>query len=326
MRSKDAAEVVRLLLFHVPDVKKEAVVRMTGLGQSTVSRISDGAGLRQIDKSQQVLDGMGVESAVEDLALSSLDEEDLGRVHWLMNQSGHVDASSVNALAQMLATHRRLDDLMGAEALVELTRPQARTAVVLADRARGPHARALRLVAAEWVQFDGWLHASTGRFATALPLLDKAEAAARELDANTLVAQARNFRAYIHRRRGDVPGLVRHFMNAHTTAGAHPSQQVGDAIQAAHGHALLGERDQARRLLEEASVLAETTVGMTPPRTAYWLTPTFHQLSLGLAHLGLSEKDVAVDRLRAGLYALPADQQNADWTREYRQALSEARR
>ena len=326
MRTKDAAKVIRLLLSHTPSLNREAIVRMTGLAQSTVSRICDGASLRRVDKCQQALHGLGAQTAIENLALTSLDEEALGRVHWLVNQAGRVDASSVNAFARILAAHRRLDDVVGAQALVELTRAQARTATMLADQARGPHAHALRLVAAEWVQFDGWLHASTGRFKTALPLLDQAEAAAQELNAPTLLAQARNFRAYIHRRRGDVPGLVLHFRAAYTTAGAHPAQRVGDAIQAAHGHALLGERDQARRLLEEASALAETAEGMAPPRTAYWLTPTFQHLSLGLAHLGLGEKDVAADRLRTGLDGLPPDQQNADWTKEYRQALSQARR
>jgi ATP/maltotriose-dependent transcriptional regulator MalT len=243
-----------------------------------------------------------------------------------LNQSGQVDKPSVKAFAQVLATQCRLDDLLGAEALVTLTRAQAHVATMLADQARGPHAHDLRLVAAEWIQSDGWLHASTGRFTTALPLLDDAEDAAQELGASTLVAQARNFRGYIYRQRGDAPGLVRHFLNAYTTVGAHPAQLVGDAIQAAHGHALLGERDQARMLLDEASVLAESAATMAPPRTAYWLTPTCHHLNLGLAHLGLGEKDVAADRLRTGLDGLPVDQRDADWTTEYRQALSEARR
>lgn len=73
----------------------------------------------------------------------------------------------------------------------------------------------------------------------------------------------------------------------------------------------------AQRRLEES--------GQHPaPGTAYWLSPTFHRLNLGLAHLSLASYDIAADHLNNGLGGLPEDQQNAAWTTEYRDALAEA--
>lgn len=62
----------------------------------------------------------------------------------------------------------------------------------------------------------------------------------------------------------------------------------------------------------------------TPPGTAYWLTPNFQKLNLGLAHLGLKSHGDAADHLRAGLAGLPPDQQAAPWTQKHRDALVRA--
>src|SRR5699024_12282012 len=118
---------IRLLLSRAPSAKREAIVRRAGLAQSTVSRSCDGASLRRVDKCQQALHGLGAQTAIENLALTSLDEEALNRVHWLVNQASRVDASSVNAFAQIPAAHRRLDGAVGAHAPVRPTRAQART-------------------------------------------------------------------------------------------------------------------------------------------------------------------------------------------------------
>jgi len=44
-------------------------------------------------------------------------------------------------------------------------------------------------------------------------------------------------------------------------------------------------------------------------------------MSLGLAYLALGDRTTSVDNLRAGLEGLPADQRDAEWTQEYRDAL-----
>lgn len=80
-------------------------------------------------------------------------------------------------------------------------------------------------------------------------------------------------------------------------------------MQAAHGYALLGENADARRLLREAEALESRAVRRLPPDTAYWLTPDFRRMNIGLALIALSENAAAAEHIAAGLSSLPPDQQ-----------------
>ncbi|MEO3750350.1 hypothetical protein [Streptomyces sp. B6B3] len=63
---------------------------------------------------------------------------------------------------------------------------------------------------------------------------------------------------------------------------------------------------------------------MPPPATAYWPTPEFNRLNMGLCTLALKRYDEAADHLTFGLAALPDDLRDALWTREHREALRRA--
>lgn len=118
---------------------------------------------------------------------------------------------------------------------------------------------------------------------------------------------------------------MRWFLTEFQTPGAHIAQRVGAAAQAAQGYGMLGERDEALRLLDTAGDLIDQAAREEPPATAYWLTPTFHHLNIGLAHLALADYAAAADHLVTRLDGLPEDQQSAEWTGEYRAALESAR-
>jgi hypothetical protein len=199
-----------------------------------------------------------------------------------------------------------------------------RTVQQLAADARGPHAPDLHTVVAEWTQFVGWLHAEARNDAEAVRMLVEAGDQADAVDSGPLAAQVENFRGYLERQRGNPRGIVRHFLAAYHTPGASVLQRVGDAVQAAHGYALLDDPATAVQLLGEASDLTEQAESETPPAAAYWLTPTFSRMGIGLAYLALGDKAAAVDNLRIGLNGLPEDQRDAEWATGYRQALTAA--
>ena len=201
---------------------------------------------------------------------------------------------------------------------------QWRTIQRLAVDARGPHTPGLHLVAAEWTQFLGWLHAEARNDREAVRLLVEAADQADRVDSGPLAAQAENFRGYLARQQGNPRGIVRHFLAAYHTPGASLLQRVGDAVQAAHGYALLGDRPAAVRLLGEASDLTTAAEAGPPPSAAYWLSPTFSWMGLGLAYLALGDTHAGAENLRAGLAGLPDDQQHAEWAGEYRAALAAA--
>ncbi|MFW5420521.1 helix-turn-helix domain-containing protein [Nocardiopsis sp. CNT-189] len=264
------------------------------------------------------------EGALTALA-STLTPDDRDRVNGALDAPSRLDQATVTALADVLAAQRRLDDVMPAVAMLPATTAQWKQVKRLAGEARGPHAGALHRVAAEWVQFIGWLHAEARNDPQALTWLSEAEARADDVGDGALAAQAANFKGYLARQQERPHAVVRWFLAAYHTPGATLLQRVGDAVQAAHGYALLGERDAARRLLDEATALTDRAATSEPPGTAYWLSPTFSRMGIGLALLALAEYADAAENLRTGLDGLPADQRGAEWAREYRDALECAR-
>lgn len=254
--------------------------------------------------------------------LPAINTDDTARLGHTLTHPGRVDAASVRLLADTLAHQRRLDDRLPAPMLLPVAAGHHRTVHQLADQARGPHAGAVREVAAEWTQFLGWLHAEARNDAYAVRLLIEATDQADAIGHGPLAAQASNFRGWLERQRHNPRGIIRHFLDAYHTPGANVLQRVGDAVQAAHGYALLGDRTEAARLLGAASDLTTAAEDATPPVTAYWLSPTFLRLNLGLAYTALDDPVAAADNLRAGLTGLPAEHQDAPWTVEYRSALA----
>ncbi|MEV5706685.1 transcriptional regulator [Actinoallomurus sp. NPDC052274] len=250
--------------------------------------------------------------------------DDHERLTLAIQQPVRVDMTVVDSLATILAMQRRLDDTLGPSAILSATLAQTRTVTQLLRETRGKVRDSLAPVAAEWVQFSGWLHAELRNDTSAAHTLTEAEEMADDAEDGILAAQAANFKGYLARQQGRPRAIVRHFLAAYHTSGAHPAQRLGDAVQAAQGYALLGEQAAARRLLNEAGALEDEAIRQLPPGTAYWLTPDFHHVNIGLALLALGEFPDAAEHLAAGLGSLPADQQDAEWTREYRRALAEA--
>lgn len=235
-----------------------------------------------------------------------------------------LDGRAVDALTGVLVAHRRLDDAIAAHVLIPGEVAQLDTVTRLADDARGPAAHDLRVLAAEWTQYVGWLRAEARHDAPAIEALTMAVEQATDIGHGSLAAQARNFLGYVQRQRGNPAGIVEHFEAAYRTPGATRLQRIGDAAQAAQGYALLGDRSAAVTLLKEAQALTSRADDDEPPTAAYWLSVTFSRLNLGLAYLALGDRSEAARQLQSGLDGLPADQRGAEWTEEYRRALAES--
>ncbi len=170
----------------------------------------------------------------------SMNEDDRDRIAHSLAAPSRVDAGTVAALTDVLPAQRRLDDSLPATTMLPATAAQWESVEQLAREARGPHADALRYVAAEYVQFLGWLHAEARNDRDAVRYLTEAEERADDLDDGPLVAQAANFKGYLARQQGRPRAVVRWFSAAYHTPGAAPLQRVGDAVQAAHGTRFLG--------------------------------------------------------------------------------------
>lgn len=258
------------------------------------------------------------------VAFEGVSPDDMERLILASGKPARIDSAVVDSLATILAVQRRLDDTLGPAVILRATSEQANAVTELLRDTRGAMREALAPVAAEWVQFDAWLHAELGVHQAAARLLTQAEEMADDAGDGVLAAQAANFMGYVSRQQGQPRGIVRHFLSAYHTPGAHAAQRLGDAVQAAHGYALLGETADAKRLLREAEALESEADCRLPPGTAYWLTPDFQRMNIGLALIALSENAAAAEHIAAGLSSLPPDQRDAVWANEYREALAEA--
>ncbi|TVL91933.1 helix-turn-helix transcriptional regulator [Streptomyces sp. SAJ15] len=253
-----------------------------------------------------------------------LDVDEQARVSRSTDQPSRVDAGTVDALAGVLAAYRRLDDAVDPKSVIPATLVQVREVTHMLKGARGRHRDALTAVASEFAQFGGWMLAQVRRDTEAVSLLTQALELADEIEDGTLAAQALNFRGYLARQQGRQQGVARWFSAAAQTPGAHPAQRLGDTLQAAAGLASMGEADRALRMVEDAEQLADVAATMPPPETAYWLTPEFNRLNMGLCTLALGRHDEAADHLSAGLAGLPEELRGAVWTWEHRSALEKA--
>ncbi|MEU0161915.1 helix-turn-helix transcriptional regulator [Streptomyces sp. NPDC006261] len=258
------------------------------------------------------------------LADTLIKEEESERVARSVKNPSRLDAGTVDALAGVLAAYRRLDDTAPPRSVIPATMAQMREVTQMLKEARGPHRDRLSDVASEWVQFAGWLFAQTHEYPDGVRLLNDAVELADETGNGTLAAQALNFKGYIARQQGRPQGIARWFGAAANTPGAHPAQRIGDYLQAAAGLAELGDADEALRTVEQAERLMDKAAALPPPATAYWLTPSFNRLNMGLATLALGRYSEAADHLRNGLAGLPDELRDAPWSWEHKDALRRA--
>lgn len=235
-----------------------------------------------------------------------------------------VDRQTVEALAGVLASHRHLDDTMTADQLWPIAAASHDLVTGLARDVRGRHADALRTVAAESLQFIGWLHSQLGHHAHADRLWAESAAAAEKVGAASLASQSRRFRGSLAWERKRPATMVQHYQHAADTPGAGQLHRIDATIRSAHGLALMGEHREAVAVLHRAQDAVTATVDTGPDPFSYWLTPAWLRFPLGLALLELGQPAEAAQNLSAGLADLRDDQRETHWTMQYKQALADS--
>lgn len=230
-----------------------------------------------------------------------------------------IDAEQIAALAGTLAYGRQLDDSLPASVLLPAIEGQLATMRILAREVRGPAARDLHLIAIQYGQFAGWLNAQVRNDKRAESVLSTTARDALDLEHPDLACQTLSFRGALDWFRGNAKGMARWNIAAYEVAGASDLHRADAAFNAVHAIGAMGNRQEALRLLGEADDIATAVDGTDAfSPVAYWLSPGWLRLSIGLAHLGLGNHHHAAESLRAGLDGW----QDAEWSAEYRDALA----
>lgn len=271
----------------------------------------------------QALEANGELSA---LVTETPDETDAAeRIAHALAAPSLIDAGHVEALATTLIMSRRLDDSLPASALLPAVDGLLASVQIIARDARGPVARDVHLVAVQFEQFAGWLHSQVRNDKRAEQHLSTAARDALSLDHPDLACQTLSFRGALDRFRGNAKGIARWNIAAYEVPGVSDLHRVDAAFHAVQGLGMLGDRQEASRLLNEADDITTALDGSDASSSvAYWLSPSWLRLPVGLAHLGLGNYRQAANSLRAGLDAMPDGWTDAEWSIEYQDALARA--
>lgn len=253
---------------------------------------------------------------------SGPDPDEQERIHGVLLKPSRLDEVTVAHLTQGLYGQRHAEDSLGPSIMIDPMKAQLNALVSALHGASGPNKAALMQLVGNWMNFIGWLHTALHEYREADSAFADAEEIGDELGDGIIASTATSYRGYVALLRGHYRPAIRATAAALGTPGIHPTHTAYDTLQMAQVYAGLGDLREAKNLLSRASDLV-TDAG-EPPESLYWYTEPFLRMSIGLTQNAIGQYRDAADSIRSGMAELPADQQNAEWLDEYRQALDHA--
>lgn len=234
-----------------------------------------------------------------------------------------VDTATLDTLAAVLASTRRLEDMIGSAPVIRPVGGHLAFVEQLAAEARGSIRRQVVDQAGQWAEYIGWLHTALERYDDANRWFSRSLEWAIEAEDDDLAATVWSFKGHVAWLRGEVGTTIGVTQVARRYRHIYSGQSAYDALQEARGHAATGDTYAVERLVDQAQELAGQALIELPgaPPWHYYRSPAFWDLERGRA-LYQVRPDQGVDLLTAGLEALPVDHRSADWVEAYRRDLA----
>lgn len=188
---------------------------------------------------------------------------------------GRADLRVADRIADVLAMHRRTEDVVGGREMWPIVRSQCDAVTRLLPSASGTAADRLLSLAAEHAHWLSWVAHHEGQRGAALAWLDLAAGWAMDAGALDLTSWVTRVRSYYALDRADAPRALRTAEAArHAPRELSPAAASIAAHQEAMAAAAVGERDRARRASDEAlqEALRVPEEGERPG-WLYWLDP-----------------------------------------------------
>lgn len=233
--------------------------------------------------------------------------------------SGQVatDATALSAVADVLASLRRLEDVTGPSEVLPVARAQHGLASRLADNARADVRPASVGLLSELEQYLGWLHMAPTieRWRNSQQHLDRAATLALESDDYLRLSTALSFAADRHMRVGASVAAASPNEAASRDQRVPVALRTFNAFQKAHILVGNGTAREVTRALIEADRLAEQLppVGELPP-SGYWYTSWFFHGERAFVLDSLGDHQEASRLAGEALASIPQEWTNGEWT------------
>lgn len=194
--------------------------------------------------------------------------------------TGRADMRVADVIENVLATHRRAEDVVGGRELWPVVRSQLDAVTRVLPDASGVTADRLLTLAAEHAHWLSWVAAHQDHMGAALSWLDLAQGWTVDAGADDLTSWVMRVRSYYALGRQDPVRALRT-----AEAARHAPRELSPASASVATHtesmaaAAVGERDRARQLADEAYELALRVPDEGDrPGWLYWLDPVRAQL------------------------------------------------
>ncbi|GAA2133250.1 helix-turn-helix transcriptional regulator [Actinomadura napierensis] len=246
------------------------------------------------------------------------------RLAFAVRNPARLDGTVIDGLAATLANQRRVEDVIGSQAV--LGAAQAHLALVMRLLREAPDAHAARLLAlaSEASQFNGWLSTAVDAHAAAAPLYDQALRLGLQAGDKDLAATALSMRGHLAWASGeyrDMASLSETAAGLATAPGtrAVATQQRGRAL------ALLRDRQGALQAIGRAEDVLAGQGGAADPDGLYFYGAAMLTMQRGLIFGYLEEHTTAADLLTDGIQAMPESIRGSEWVAWYRVKAAAAR-
>jgi len=231
---------------------------------------------------------------------------------------GRTDVVALDAVASVLGSLRRLEDVAGAAEVVPSVRRQAALVDRLARNASGDARSCAVGLLSEIEQYLGWLAIPLGQWGESRRHLDRATVLAIEADDSHRLVTALSFAADRSLRRHDVRTADALNEAAARNPRSHPALRTYLAYQRADVLARGGDRTEAARQLGRADQLVDRLPGEVP-ESGYWYTPSFFTGERAFVLHALDDRQGARRAAADALAAMPATWRGEEWEQRRRE-------
>ncbi|MFK3980336.1 multiprotein-bridging factor 1 family protein [Micromonospora sp. NPDC050397] len=245
------------------------------------------------------------------------------RLRYAAAHPRQADSRAIDGLDILLVGQRRLEDALGAAAVIDPVREQLGLVLMLVGDSRDDVRPRLVNTASQWAQFAGWLHAAVDDRAGARTWFDRALEWATEVDNRDMIATILSFKGYLAEGTGELGSMVGLSQAAQRDPSVYAGQRAYSAGQEARALAMVGgDPGAVLSKVSEAEELAHRQGEREAPPWIYFYTDDFFRLQRGIVYrcLGATRpqyNEPAVELLTEGVAGLSAESQSTDWGGTY---------